>query len=133
MVAVVIRVAVVIVMGIVRIVVPRRTTIAIRIVVVVGVIVVLDLVVVIRIRSRIMILWNLIGVMKGASLVVVRGGLVVMVLDALDLALLIGTGLQVAGMPEYYLVGVVVRNPDGLSLTGRMKHPFMMMSWTVAL
>jgi hypothetical protein len=126
MVAVVIRVAVVIVMGIIGSVVPRRTTIVIRIVVVVGVIVVLDLVVVIGIRNRIMILLDLIGVMIGASLVVVRGGLVVMVLDVLDLGLLTEISLLVVGTLEYYSVGAVLRNPDGSSLAGRMKHLSMM-------
>jgi hypothetical protein len=127
MVAVVIRVAVVPnVMGIIRSVVPRKTTIAIRIVVVIGVIVVLDPAVMIGIRSRIMILLNLIGVLKGLSLVVVRGGLVIVVLVILDLALLIGISLLVVGTLEYYSVGVVLRNPDGSSLAGRMKHLSMM-------
>jgi hypothetical protein len=109
-------------------VVQRRTIIAIRIVVVVGVIVVLDLAVMIGIRSRIMIVLNLKGVMKGASLVVVRGCLVVVVLVFLDLALLTGISLLVVGTLEYYSVGVVLRNPDGSILAGRMKHRFMMKS-----
>lgn len=85
---VVIRVTVAVMMVGRRGVVQRRTAMVIRIIVVVAP---LALIVVIRIRtlSSMTLMSSWIGVMKGVILVMVRGDIVIAVLDALYLALMI--------------------------------------------